>query len=104
MKKPWYIWLSIIGMLVILLSAAKKIFKKRPVDIRLWIRFCGKFFLLFLGAILLPCAALLMLMGWALTINVVLGTILNVIVFVYLYGMGVVVANHLYQWVVKNVE
>ena len=98
MKYPWYSWLSIFGFMVQFARGAICIlFEKRPFDFSLWIRFFGMFFVLFLGLMILPIVVLTLLMA-AFEGNMVMYYIVNGLIFVVLYVMGVLSTRKLYKW------
>lgn len=81
MKKPWYIWLSILGFMGLFVSIIIKIvFVIKPFDFNKWVSFCGKFFVLFLGAFMVPAVLSLLIHGMVSNANALIGEIFLFIV------------------------
>lgn len=93
MKKPWYIWLSIIGFMFVFISAVINALNKK--DFSIWLRLVGKVFLLFLGYLIMLCISLIIL-GFISSVNIVVGNIFNVFVILLAYFGGVVITYKLY--------
>lgn len=104
MKKPWYIWLSILGFMGVLFVTMFKIFiKRRPIDIGLWTRCCGKFILLFFVFFMFPIAAVLLVMGQLCIISSATNYILNILTIIIAYALGVLITERFYQWSAQEV-
>lgn len=105
MKKPWYIWLSILGFMGLFVSVIIKIgFVIKPFDFNKWVSFCGKFFALFLGAFMAPVALSLLIYGMVSNANALIGEIFLFAAWIVVYFCGVFVTYRLHKWKQKNID
>ncbi len=105
MKKPWYIWLSLLGFVGLFHSIIFKIFFViKPFDFNKWVGFCGKFFALFLGAFMAPVALSLLIYDMVSNANVFLGEIFLFVVWFVAYFCGVFITYRLQKWKQENID
>lgn len=93
MKKPWYIWLSIVSYIYLFYRLSTKIrFQIEPFDLNLWLGFI-KIFLLNLFAAMAPAAVLLLIYDSYGSLYTIL-----VCIWIYLYFSFVYATDKLLIW------
>lgn len=104
MTYPFYTWFSLIGVLIQYVKTAIQIFTARPLKIGNWINFCARFFVVFLGFVMIPGGLMAIALGPILQYNEWMGHLWNIATFVVLYIMGVLAARNLYRWSKTELE
>jgi len=105
-KRPWYIWLSLFGFALLCADTSRRI-KIKKGNFILWNRACGNIIKLI---ILYAIAPIVILYGLAALIfrDIELGAtaseIVNLIILVMLYFIGVVAVCKHVDWRMKNIS
>lgn len=94
MKRPWYIWLSLIGFFGLNFVMIRKIYR----NFDLWTRFVGKNVVLFLGILMIPAGVLSSIMDSIQGKSVAITNLLDIIVLLYIYVAGVIITAKLDKW------
>ena len=100
MKRPWYIWLSVIAFMFMFFGIGIQIiFKKK--NLSLWIRFCGKVILLIFSFILLGFIVTFICNSANINLNYITN-VSDIIPALFCYSYGVLISYKLYIWKLKN--
>lgn len=105
MKKPWYIWLSVIGFLIISYQCRISLLhnaKKR--DYNLWFRFNGKVLCLWGLGLMIPICFMLFIFNVIQKINYFGGLGINIVILIYTFFCGVIISGKLYDWKRENIK
>ena len=103
MSYPTYSWLSIVGFIILYEKCAWHIsFVRRPFKIELWFGLRFQVLGYMFGYMILPAAALLLIMHLAREVNEVLRLIISCATLIALYILGVIATRKLYRWSQKN--
>lgn len=97
MKKPKYIWLSIIAYVYLFASLSAKIrFQVKPFDMDLWLSFLKHSLGKFIAIVILPIGILLVC--YAAIDSTHYGDVLLLIIWIYFYFAAVSTSSKLYGW------
>ena len=106
MKKPWYIWSSLIGFMVLyiflLLKQFIRFFQKRPFDMSLWLAFCGRSVGLFFLLIMVPSIVAVTSISAIFSEQTLAWNIALCILWIYIYFAGVFLTLQLHRWATKH--
>ncbi|MDY3281118.1 hypothetical protein [Dysosmobacter sp.] len=106
MKKPWFVWLSLMGFMGLYIFLVFKqfigFFQKRPFDMSLWVEFCGRSIGLLFLLIMVPSLVIVTLISAIFSERTLGWNISLCALWLYIYLIGVFLTLQLYRWARKN--